>query len=74
MYWLCAALALVLHACANMASPNGGPYDERPPKFISSTPAPNTINFKEKKVELVFDELVQVDKPSENVIITPPQQ
>ncbi len=74
MYWLCAALALVLHACANMASPNGGPYDERPPKFISSTPASNTINFKEKKIELVFDELVQIDKPTENVIITPPQQ
>lgn len=61
-------------ACANVASPNGGPYDEVPPKFVSSTPLPNSINFKEKKVELLFDELVQIDNPSENVIITPPQR
>ena len=44
-----------------------------PPKFISSLPAPNQTNYKGKKVEILFDELVQLDKPSENVIITPPQ-
>lgn len=66
-------LLLLLYSCANMASPNGGPYDETPPKFIGSTPAPNEKNYKGKKVELYFDELVQLDKPSENVIITPPQ-
>lgn len=66
-------LLLLLYSCANMASPNGGPYDETPPKFIGSTPAPNQKNYKGKKVELYFDELVQLDKPSENVIITPPQ-
>lgn len=68
------ALATLFYACANMASPNGGPYDELPPKFISSTPLPNTINYKGKKVEILFDELIQLDNPSENVIITPPQR
>lgn len=63
-----------LTSCANMASPNGGPYDETPPKVISSYPKPNTINFKGKKVNLFFDEIVQIDKPSENVIVTPPQR
>ena len=57
-----------------MASPNGGPYDEDPPKFIGSMPLPNTTNFKGQKVELLFDELIQIDNPSENVIITPPQR
>lgn len=66
-------LLVVMYSCANMASPNGGPYDETPPKFVSSLPAPNQTNFKGKKVEILFDELVQLDKPSENVIITPPQ-
>lgn len=66
-------LSVVLYSCANMASPNGGPYDETPPKFISSTPLPNQVNYKGKKVEIVFDELIQIDKPTENVIITPPQ-
>lgn len=66
-------LLVVLYSCANIASPNGGPYDEDPPKFVSSTPLPNQINYKGKKVEVVFDELIQIDKPTENVIITPPQ-
>ena len=33
-------LLAVLYSCANIASPNGGPYDEAPPKFVSSTPLP----------------------------------
>lgn len=66
-------LLVTMYSCANMASPNGGPYDETPPKFVSSLPAPNQTNYKGNKVEILFDELVQLDKPSENVIITPPQ-
>ncbi|MCC8095257.1 MAG: Ig-like domain-containing protein, partial [Tannerellaceae bacterium] len=67
------SLLLLVHACANMATPNGGPYDEDPPKFISSTPAPNEAHFTGKKIEILFDELIQIDSPNENVIITPPQ-
>lgn len=66
-------LLVVMYSCANMASPNGGPYDEAAPKFVRSTPAPNQTNFKGKKVEIEFDELVQLDKPMDNVIVTPPQ-
>ena len=61
-------------ACANMASPNGGPYDEQPPRFVRSTPRPLQTNYAGRKIEIIFDELIQIDKPSENVIITPPQQ
>ena len=68
--WCCYALV----SCANMASPNGGPYDEQPPKFVSSTPAPYQTGYKGKRVEILFDELIQIEKPSENVIITPPQK
>lgn len=67
------ALAVVIAACANIGTPNGGPYDELPPKFVSSTPIPNATNYKGRKIEIIFDELIQIDKPSENVIITPPQ-
>ena len=61
-------------ACANMASPNGGPYDETPPRFVRSTPMPLQTNYSGRKIEIIFDELIQIEKPSENVIITPPQQ
>jgi len=67
------SLWVLVHSCANMATPNGGPYDEDPPKFISSTPAPNETNFRGKKIEILFDELIQIENPNENVIITPPQ-
>lgn len=66
-------LLTVIYSCANIGSPNGGLYDETPPKFVSSTPVPNQINYTGKKIEILFDELIQIEKPSENVIITPPQ-
>lgn len=66
-------LGALFYSCANMATPSGGPYDEQPPRFVSSTPAPNQTRYEGKKVEILFDELIQIDKPSENVIITPPQ-
>lgn len=68
--WLLLAL---ICSCANIGTPNGGPYDETPPKFISSKPERNQTNYKGKTIEILFDELVQIDKPSENVIVTPPQ-
>lgn len=67
-------LLVVIYSCANQGSPNGGPYDEEPPKFISSTPIPNQTNYKGQKVEILFDELIQIESPSENVIVTPPQR
>lgn len=71
--WASLLLLAALYSCANMATPNGGPYDERPPRFVSSTPLPNQTNYNGKKVEILFDELIQIEKPTENVIITPPQ-
>lgn len=74
-FWLALVVLLNgLSSCANMATPNGGPYDEDPPKLISSMPALGQTHFTGRKIEVLFDELVQLDKPSENVIITPPQK
>ena len=68
--WLVCA---VLFSCANMSRPTGGPKDETPPVYIKSNPLPNECNFNNKRIEIEFDEIVQVDKPSEKVIISPPQ-
>jgi uncharacterized protein (DUF2141 family) len=69
--WL---LASILLACANIGTPNGGPYDEEPPKVVYSKPDMNQLNFKGKKIEVFFDEYISIENPSENVIITPPQK
>lgn len=64
---------LLFYSCANVASPNGGPYDETPPKVVGSLPVHNQTNFKGSKIQIEFDELIQIDRPTENVIVTPPQ-
>ena len=67
-------LAISIYSCANMSRPGGGPRDETPPVFIKSMPVPNALNVSKQKVEIEFDEIIQVDKPSEKVIVSPPQK
>lgn len=68
-----ACLLLLLAACASMGNPDGGPFDETPPKLVSSNPVEKAINSRSRKVELVFDEIVKVENASEKVIVSPPQ-
>ena len=63
----------IMLACANIGNPNGGPYDEDPPKYVNSKPNMNQLNVNGKKIEIWFDEFISIDNPNENVIITPPQ-
>lgn len=61
-------------ACANMASPSGGEYDLDPPVVVKSNPGFNALHVNTNKIVIEFDENVIVDKPTEKVIITPPQR
>lgn len=70
---MCFIGAIVI-SCANMASPTGGDYDFDPPVVVSSSPKHNELRVNKQRIEIVFDELVQIDKPSEKVIVTPPQR
>lgn len=65
---------IIVLSCASMGSPSGGDYDFDPPKVLSSRPTPNETFVKSGKVQIVFDELVQIEKPMEKVIVTPPQR
>lgn len=71
-------------SCANMGSgPDGGPYDETPPRIVGMTPPSQvahgvaTKGKKKKnpstKFSLLFSELIAIDNASENVIVSPPQ-
>jgi len=63
----------VFVSCASMGTPGGGDYDFDPPKVVKSSPGFNATNYDGKKIEIVFDELVQLEKPLEKIIVTPPQ-
>lgn len=71
IYYIIAALLLV--ACANIAGPDGGPYDEDPPKVVRTSPKFGAVNSKATKIVLEFNEMVKLENASENVIISPPQ-
>ena len=66
---------LLLAGCANRGiGPQGGPKDETPPKVVKETPENGTLNYHGKRVEIVFNEYLQLDDVSNNVLISPPQQ
>jgi uncharacterized protein (DUF2141 family) len=62
---------IVCFGCASQTTPTGGPKDETPPKLISTSPKPETTNFNDNTIELNFDELIQLEKPKEQIIISP---
>lgn len=66
-------LIIGIYSCASMGTPDGGPYDETPPKFVHSTPNPFAVNSKGKKIVIEFDEIVKIEKAAEKVVISPPQ-
>lgn len=68
---LLALLVLATVACANIGSPEGGPRDYTPPVMLRSNPIPGAVNFKGKKVEIAFDEIVNIKDQTTRVIVSP---
>jgi hypothetical protein len=56
-----------------MGTPDGGPYDEAPPIFLTSTPASNATNASENKITLEFDEFIKLQNAYEKIVVSPPQ-
>lgn len=66
--------AFSLAGCARMGTPDGGPYDETPPKVVHTSPKYGAANEKNaQKVVIEFDEIVKIDNAMEKVVISPPQ-
>ena len=64
---------LAAMSCARMGNPDGGWFDETPPRVIGATPADRGTNVTSKKVRIFFDEFIKIDNPTEKVIVSPPQ-
>lgn len=64
----------LLTGCANPGNgPDGGPYDETPPRLVKLSPQLGAKNERSRKVVLTFDELIKVENAQEKVIVSPPQ-
>jgi len=67
-------LVVIFWACAKIGIPTGGAKDIIPPKVMESKPAINSVNFNGKKVEITFDEFVQLTDITKNFVISPPMK
>lgn len=65
--------AFLLGSCARMGQPDGGWYDETPPRIMGATPADKATDVKSRKVSILFDEFIQIENATEKVVVSPPQ-
>ena len=66
-------LVCAIVSCARMGSPDGGWYDEEPPRVLYCSPADKATNVTSKKITIYFSEYIKVANASENVIVSPAQ-
>ena len=59
--------------CARMGNPDGGWYDDDPPRVLGSTPVDRATGVASQKITIYFDEYIKISDPSQSVIISPPQ-
>ncbi|NJB84753.1 hypothetical protein GGR26_000498 [Lewinella marina] len=77
LFFCCLALLTVaqffgLQRCATPSPPNGGPRDTLGPVLVAEESTPNfQTNFRPERIELTFDEWVELDQQQE-IIISPP--
>ena len=73
MAFLISHFSFFVSSCARMGQPDGGWYDDDPPRVLYSIPAEQATNVTAKKMNIYFDEFIKLADPSQNVIVSPPQ-
>ena len=64
-------LLVFTSGCAQIIPPTGGPRDSLPPVMLGAVPKDSTLNFTGNKITLTFDEYIQLDRPEEQLVISP---
>jgi hypothetical protein len=68
------AVAIIICSCAKISAPAGGPRDKQPPVVLKSVPVNRTKNFREKSMEITFDEYVVLDNVNDKFMVSPPMK
>ncbi|MFH2096844.1 MAG: Ig-like domain-containing protein [Bacteroidota bacterium] len=65
---------LFLCDCANIVAPTGGAKDVAPPEVKFSEPVNFSTGFRGNRINIRFDEFIQVQSINQNLIISPPME
>ena len=69
-YLVFSALILILIvSCARMGQPDGGWYDDTPPRILSSSPADKATGVDRRKITISFDEFVKLEDATNKVVV-----
>lgn len=72
-YFIGACMSLFLVACASTGSPSGGPRDTAPPELVVEKSSKNfSTNYTPQKLELVFNEWIELKNQQREILISPP--
>ena len=65
-------IIIIFFSCATPVGPTGGEKDELPPVVVEYDPQNYTVNFDRDKIEITFNEFVQLKEISQKLMISPP--
>lgn len=63
----------LLTSCAKMGQPDGGWYDETPPRILGASPADKATEVTDHKMYIYFNEFIKLSDASQKVVVSPPQ-
>lgn len=63
---------IILASCAQILAPTGGDKDNTSPEVLEYNPKNKTTNFTKTKIDITFNEYIQLTKTDEQIIISPP--
>ncbi len=64
-------IVVLTSGCAQIVAPTGGPRDTLPPRLVSANPKQNATNFTGNRINLYFDEYVQIQELLQNLLVSP---
>ncbi|CAL2102354.1 Big_5 domain-containing protein [Tenacibaculum sp. 190130A14a] len=67
-------LVLLTIGCARRGRPEGGPKDETAPIMVTASPPYESVNFKEDKIRIHFDEYIVLKELQKQLVVSPPMK
>lgn len=72
-YILLTVVICLLSSCAKMGQPDGGWYDETPPRILGASPADKATEVTDHKMYIYFNEFIKISDATQKVVVSPPQ-